>query len=679
MRLPDGRPFVIHADRSAPRPWLGILPRISLIPSFNMDARGMKQVRATITRSVLLALLAYPIDVPAQSSVAGPPAKRMMNPADLFRIERVGAVAWSPDWSRAAVEIHRPGDFLDFGTTADIAVIDARTGRFTMLTHSSPVIGFFQAVWSPDSRRLMMLSVDSGAVVRPWLWTAGDSEPVLLGGMQLRDGTSDPPFAAWSDNDHLLLMVRDSTLPNDGPQYARTQRGRNVADRWLRVRDPGQAVVDVYESRATSDATVVKNSSRSRIVSVDLRSHEISVLAEGPVHRPSVSRDGRTVTYRQEGVRLSSAPASLFFGPDAHGEEVYDDVNWGRETLHVDSRTGARVAAPATSPGSRSAAPVSLRVRHNASEGSSLILSRDGQPDREVWHGNEWVSGIEAGRAEAISYRSVNGEPLTGWVLYPPGYSGNRRLPVVMVVYPGRVYGPAQPSAIDILSPNFEHPQLFAALGYAVVLPSMPQAGNPLQSDALAALTDGVLPLLDTLVARGIADSARIAVLGQSAGGWATLGLITQTDRFRSAIASASLSNLTSLYGTFYGQYRYGDSGDPQRAQLLRMLQFERGWYRADAPPWEQPDRYRLNSPISYVDRVRTPLMLVHGDIDFVPVQQAEEFFTALYRQDKRVTLVRYAGEQHTIAARGNVLDLWERLHRWLQETMSAGSGAVCC
>jgi len=133
-------------------------------------------------------------------------------------------------------------------------------------------------------------------------------------------------------------------------------------------------------------------------------------------------------------------------------------------------------------------------------------------------------------------------------------------------------------------------------------------------------------------------------------------------------------SGALSLYGTFYGQYRYGDAGSPQRAQVLRMLRFERGVYSAEAPPWEEPERYRVNSPLWRVASVQTPLMLIHGELDFVPVQQAEEFFTALYRQDKRVRLVRYAGEGHTIAGRANVLDLWRRLEEWLAETMPAGA-----
>jgi dipeptidyl aminopeptidase/acylaminoacyl peptidase len=72
------------------------------------------------------------------------------------------------------------------------------------------------------------------------------------------------------------------------------------------------------------------------------------------------------------------------------------------------------------------------------------------------------------------------------------------------------------------------------------------------------------------------------------------------------------------------------------------------------------------------LNKVTTPLMLVHGDLDFVPIQQDEEFFTMLYRQDKRVTFVRYQGEWHTIASHANVLDLWERIDNWLKETMAS-------
>jgi dipeptidyl aminopeptidase/acylaminoacyl peptidase len=199
----------------------------------------------------------------------------------------------------------------------------------------------------------------------------------------------------------------------------------------------------------------------------------------------------------------------------------------------------------------------------------------------------------------------------------------------------------------------------------------MPLPKDRADSHNLAALTDGVLPAVDAVIARGVADADRVALLGQSDGGFATLGLVTQTARFRSAIASASFSNLVSLYGTLYGQHRYGDAGPPHKAQLLRMLQMEKGVFGLAGPPWEQFERYKAGSPILQVGKVSTPVMLVHGDLDNIPIQQAEEFYTALYRQDKRAALVRYQGEWHTIASRANVLDLWRRMGAWLEETMA--------
>lgn len=143
---------------------------------------------------------------------------RLMRPADLFAFERIGIIAWTPDRSRAAVEIHRPSDWLDRGVpSADIAVLDVQTGRLRTVSPSrssrSDIVGFFRPAWSPDNRRLVFLSVDRDARVRAWLWTAGAGAPRLLTNLELHAGLADPPVAVWRDADHVVFMTRDPARP----------------------------------------------------------------------------------------------------------------------------------------------------------------------------------------------------------------------------------------------------------------------------------------------------------------------------------------------------------------------------------------------------------------------------------------------------------------------------------
>lgn len=253
----------------------------------------------------------------------------------------------------------------------------------------------------------------------------------------------------------------------------------------------------------------------------------------------------------------------------------------------------------------------------NASDGSHLWICGGKEKAlsscAEIWHANEWIREIKIGRTEQIAYTSTDGIKLTAWLLLPPDYIPNTRVPLVTVVYPGMVYNSATPSALSLYSPDSLHVQLFAALGYAVLLPSMPLPKDPARWHALDWLSSAVLPAVDAVIARGYADSDRLVLAGHSDGGFATLGFITLTTRFRSAIAAAGFSDFVCLYGTFYGQYRYGDAGPPEKAQALRMLQSEKGALGMGGPPWAEPARYRDDSAIFRAAKVETPLMLVQS------------------------------------------------------------------
>lgn len=311
------------------------------------------------------------------------------------------------------------------------------------------------------------------------------------------------------------------------------------------------------------------------------------------------------------------------------------------------------------------------------STGTWLWLGRSGEGTGgevdTLLAADRWLSELATGKPRRLTYRAGERE-LTAWMILPPDHRPGQRHPTVVDVYPGRTYGRRVPRVAD---PNIVAPiralQLLAARGYAVLLPSV-----PLRPDTLGPrhqLDDAVLPAVEEAVDAGLADSARIGLVGHSYGGYGVMNLVSQTDRFRAAVASAGIADLRSRYGTFDPRSRYGHMNHPLLAQLGTVAFLETGQGRMGAPPWEAPGRYRRNSPLSHVEDVETPLMLIHGDRDHVPIQQAEQFFTGLLRQGKPARLVRYAGEGHVVRGRANVLDMWRRIPAWFDRYLAPGRG----
>jgi dipeptidyl aminopeptidase/acylaminoacyl peptidase len=124
--------------------------------------------------------------------------------------------------------------------------------------------------------------------------------------------------------------------------------------------------------------------------------------------------------------------------------------------------------------------------------------------------------------------------------------------------------------------------QLFAARGYAVILPSMPMQPEGHSSDPYRDLANGVLPAVDKAIDLGISDPKRLAVMGHSYGGYSVYSLVTQTSRFQAAVALAGFCDLISLYGTLDSRFRYDDDA---REHLLHMVFSESGQFRMGVPP----------------------------------------------------------------------------------------------
>lgn len=308
----------------------------------------------------------------------------------------------------------------------------------------------------------------------------------------------------------------------------------------------------------------------------------------------------------------------------------------------------------------------------------SLVFSSGGRTGTFVWRtslpdsapvelvkANTFLADIVGGKPQLIEYTSLDGEKLKARIILPYDYQQGRRYPTVTWVYAGSVVKSTPPlsSEIDFFSPlSLEIP---AARGYAVLIPSMPLKPEGEVDDPMLRLMNGVIPAVDKGIELGIVDPDRLFVMGQSFGGFSTYGLITQTSRFKAAVSLAGLSDLISLYGQFDARERYGPH--PQEDLFMDALT-EGGQVLMGSPPWKDLGRYIRNSPIFSVDRVQTPILIIQGDLDYVAMQQGEEFFKSLYRQGKRARFIRYWGEDHVFTSPANIRDMWRQIFAWFDE-----------
>jgi dipeptidyl aminopeptidase/acylaminoacyl peptidase len=155
----------------------------------------------------------------------------------------------------------------------------------------------------------------------------------------------------------------------------------------------------------------------------------------------------------------------------------------------------------------------------------------------------------------------------------------------------------------------------------------------------------------------GVADPARVGIIGHSYGGYSALALITQSRVFKAAVMRAGFGNLIAAYGQL----------SPDGTNYL-LPWAETGQGRMGGTPWQVPERYLENSPILHLDRVKAPLLIVHGSADdAISDHLAEEVFVGLRRLDKRVDYVRYTGEGHWEGrwSLANQIDYLKRVIQW--------------
>ncbi|MGH7721012.1 MAG: alpha/beta hydrolase family protein, partial [Gemmatimonadaceae bacterium] len=283
---------------------------------------------------------------------------------------------------------------------------------------------------------------------------------------------------------------------------------------------------------------------------------------------------------------------------------------------------------------------------------------------------NEHVAHIAQGRRLLFSYRGVEGDSLQGLAVLPPSYEPGKRYPVVVWAYGGLVVRDTMNPRVGKNYAGTFNMEVLAARGYVVLFPSIPLPFG-VKSDVWIDIPKGVMAAVDKLIDLGIADPDRLAVMGHSFGGYSTYALVTYTNRFKAAVAMSGHPDLISLYGQFLPSERHSDRA---HKGLVTASISEYGPFNMGGSLWDDLWHYMRNSPLFYLDRVRTPLMIVHGDMDGAPIQQGEEAFTGLYRLGRRAKFVRYWGEGHVVASPVNVRHLWAQIFDWLDTNLSTSA-----
>ncbi|GAB6876344.1 prolyl oligopeptidase family serine peptidase [Thermaerobacter litoralis] len=330
-----------------------------------------------------------------------------------------------------------------------------------------------------------------------------------------------------------------------------------------------------------------------------------------------------------------------------------------------DGRPAAAATAGSSGEDSRPAAGGSGRTAAGDPAGDlSGGARRNGHPviqGRRLSRANDrWLAEVAVVEPEHFTFES-DGNVLDGWLIRPVGFEPGKRYPAVLQIHGGpmAMYGYA----------FFHEFQLLAARGYAVFYTN--PRGSQGYGQAFCAAIRGdwgnrdyrdLMAFVDAVLERyDFIDRDRLGVAGGSYGGYMTNWIVTHTDRFRAGVTMRCVANEHSFFGT-------SDIGFHDLFDL-------------ESPPWEDPLRYLEMSPIHHIGRCKTPLLVMHSEMDLrCPIEQAEQIYTALKVLGVPTEFVRFPEESHGLSRGGKP---WHRVYRldriveWFDRYLSAGGATA--
>jgi dipeptidyl aminopeptidase/acylaminoacyl peptidase len=266
---------------------------------------------------------------------------------------------------------------------------------------------------------------------------------------------------------------------------------------------------------------------------------------------------------------------------------------------------------------------------------------------------NAWLKDYSLASSETVKWKSKDGTEIEGVLTKPVGYTEGSKVPFLL-----NPHGGPTGASINNFSGTI---QVLAANGFAVLQPNFRgSTGKGLSFSQANKNTWGkgdyedCMTGVDAMIANGIADPDRMGAFGWSYGGYMTFWILTQTNRFKAVSPGAGLTNIYSMYS---------------QTDIHRYL----NWFYTDKAPWENQDLYWDRSPMKYVNNVKTPTMIMHGQVDTrVPIAQAQEFYQALVERKVPVEFVVYPRENHGFTEPRHQMDRVRRYVRFFAKYLNA-------
>ena len=275
--------------------------------------------------------------------------------------------------------------------------------------------------------------------------------------------------------------------------------------------------------------------------------------------------------------------------------------------------------------------------------GDLFWLDKPGSQPKQITRLNdELFSKLNLTEPEEVWHNSFDGKKIQTWVQKPPDFDPNKKYPLILNIHggPHAAYG-------FIFDHEF---QWMAAKGYVVLYPNPrgstsygQEFGNIIQHNYPGDDYKDLMAGVDELIRRGYIDERKLGVTGGSGGGLLTNWTVGQTTRFAAAVSQRDIASWSDWWYT------------------ADFTLFHPTWFKA--PPFEDPEDYRRRSPITYVNKIQTPLMFVLGETDYrTPTGPGgEAMFRALKYRKVPTVMVRFPNESHELSRSGQP---WHRIER---------------